>query len=496
MSDAPAAQNGPSASPSQGEAGLAVVLVVFVSFLAYSAVRYPVPGVNEPHYLTKAKHYWDRDFCRGDFFVESRNAHVVFYQTVGLLTKWFSLEQTAWIARSVAFFLLAVGWTGLVSSVVPGRWPAAWTAWFYLALGAAADCLQGTFVGSSGLRIFDLAGEWLLDGVEAKVFAYAFLLMGMAAWLRRRRNWVAACFGLAVSFHPVVGIWGVAAAAFAGMMLTLWNRAARQPIACSDGCKSSWPCWVIGCAIFAATAAPGLIPAMGIVETQSPQLAFNADYIQVYYRLSHHLDPMTIPLSAWLGHLGLAAIWLVGRYWVQRSENEKWFTLFVVGCILILLGGLYVGYRTVPPDQVPGLEWRARLLKFYPFRLADVFIPLAAAVTLAGLAQRFSKAKTSDTVAANRSRTVTDAAFSAFLGCFVLALVIPGGGYPHGRLTNAELADWIDACKWIAQNAPRMRSFSRRRIIGRSSGMPSGPSLSRIKIARRMLPEWWHGTSG
>ncbi len=35
----------------------------------------PVPGVNESHYLPKAKHLFDRDFCPADLFFQSHDAH-------------------------------------------------------------------------------------------------------------------------------------------------------------------------------------------------------------------------------------------------------------------------------------------------------------------------------------------------------------------------------------------------------------------------------------
>ena len=65
-----------------------VVLVLLVFFVHAGE---PVPDVNEPHYLTKARHYWDPSFAAGDFFLESADAHKVFYWSLGWLTCWFSL---------------------------------------------------------------------------------------------------------------------------------------------------------------------------------------------------------------------------------------------------------------------------------------------------------------------------------------------------------------------------------------------------------------------
>ena len=113
-------------------ARLLAVAAVFLSFTVDSFARYPVPGPNESHYLCKAKHYWNPEWCRGDLFLASSNAHLVFYQTFGLLTRWFSLETTAIIGRLAGLLILAAGWTALVGVLVPGRWPALWAAWIFL----------------------------------------------------------------------------------------------------------------------------------------------------------------------------------------------------------------------------------------------------------------------------------------------------------------------------------------------------------------------------
>ena len=81
------ATGGDGGPPTAGRANWRRLLpatgLVFLSFFIFSAVRAPVPAVNEPHYLSKAKHYWNPNWCRGDFFLESSNTHLVFYQTFG-----------------------------------------------------------------------------------------------------------------------------------------------------------------------------------------------------------------------------------------------------------------------------------------------------------------------------------------------------------------------------------------------------------------------------
>ena len=114
-------------------------LAVFLSFTIGSFARYPVPVPNEPHYLAKAKHYWEPSWCAGDIFLSSSNAHLVFYQTFGLLTRVFSLDTTAVIGRLIGLLVLAAGWTAMAQAVVPGRWPALWAAWIFMGLSAVGQ---------------------------------------------------------------------------------------------------------------------------------------------------------------------------------------------------------------------------------------------------------------------------------------------------------------------------------------------------------------------
>ena len=56
--------------------------MIFICF-ALVAGQLP-PDVNESHYLTKAKHFWNPTWCPGDIFLGSSHAHWLFYFSHGL----------------------------------------------------------------------------------------------------------------------------------------------------------------------------------------------------------------------------------------------------------------------------------------------------------------------------------------------------------------------------------------------------------------------------
>jgi hypothetical protein len=453
---------------------LFVVVAVFLSFTIDSFARYPVPGPNEPHYLCKAKHYWDPDWCRGDLFLSSSNAHLVFFQTFGWLTRWCSLDTTAIVGRLVGLFVLAVGWTALASVLVPGRWPALWAAWIFLALSALGN----------------LSGEWLVGGIEAKVVAYGLLFAAIAAWIgarpanpQRRVLLAGGLGGLAISFHPVVGIWGVASAVFASLVRGLAAR--RQTDRPTDRLTVRWIWYGASAAILVVLAIPGVVAGLRAAGGSSVV----ADYIQVYYRLAHHLDPVHFPewswirqsierfsaivgaafvgprvidvvASGWFAYAILAGVWLAGRHWMSRFESERWFFWFVIGAALIALTGFLVGWRSGPPEHVQNYllpwkwlayPWRWKILKLYPFRLFDAMLPIAVSITVAGLARRWCE-RACQVPNARPKRTVPVIWFLCGVPALLACLSAASDARP--QMNAVEFADWVDACRWIEKNTP------------------------------------------
>src|SRR5437764_272237 len=84
------------------------VALIFGIFFLHGA--WPVPDVNEAHYLSKAKHAWDPGWCATDFFLNTADAHQVFDWTFGWTTKFLTLDVTAWVGRLLTWGLMAWAW--------------------------------------------------------------------------------------------------------------------------------------------------------------------------------------------------------------------------------------------------------------------------------------------------------------------------------------------------------------------------------------------------
>jgi hypothetical protein len=149
---------------------------------------------------------------------------------------------------------------------------------------------------------------------------------------------------------------------------------------------------------------------------------------------------MRFPRTAYAGY-GLLLIGLAWLMWRERPTGARaWWLTFVFMTAVIAFGGWLAGVRTGPPSDMPWMNARLMLLKFYPFRLADAVIPLAMAVEL--------------------GRGLLAARLPVGVRVGLLAVVVLGGltivGYRSwdDRQTVFGRPDWPDACRWIRDSTP------------------------------------------
>ena len=417
------------------------VSLLFVAFMAYSALRVPVPGVNEPHYLTKSRHFWQPEWCAGDLFLESANAHQFFYQAVGWLAAAFSFEQAAWIGRVLALLLLAFGWDRFLTRLTGTRSGSLWAAWLFLLFHAFGN----------------FSGEWLVGGVEAKVFAYAFVFWGCGCLLEGSTLKAAAFYGLAVSMHPVVGAWSILAVSAATAIQFMRRRRKSEPASHSESGMDSVirslkpPGGLVPVAVFLLLSLPGLLPAFDLVLSGDPALAQRGNFIQFTHRLSHHLDPLTFPQSSYAYYAVLIGVWVAaclcfGKR-IDWTQELRWFQWLVVASILVAVAGVLIAWGPRPVHLMPLGEFRVSLLKLYPFRLADILVPLLISVLIVRLAEHFLRSQ-------ERFGLRRAAFFAGFGLAFVLAVWLPGSDRNPADMDEETERDWIDVCQWIRAATP------------------------------------------
>lgn len=414
------------------------LVIVAVFFVVGGA---PAPHVNETHYLTKAKHYWDASYCPGDLFLDSADPHLSFYWTFGWLTRVATLPVTAWIGRVVAWGLLALAWLRLSRVVLGIPWAAALSAALWVTL----------------VEVANFAGEWVVGGIEAKCFAYVLVVLGLTAMCRGnwKTPWI--LLGAAAAFHVLVGAWAVLAG------LGVWLTEPRES-------RPRFISLLPGLLIGGVLSLAGLLPALALERGTSAETSAEAAQIYVFDRLPHHLAPLSLPdaeLARRLVRFGaLCAAFMLLWIWSRRQTNvasqqaertvdgeqradlNRVFRFAAFALVANVVGlVLEAALRDHPLTA-------ARILRYYWFRQADVVVPLAAA--LAGT-------KWISTLLKRPSPWAKVAAALPLVGCcwFLVATSLTRASNPvppaTARLDRVE--DWQDACAWIKEHAPADARF-------------------------------------
>ena len=418
------------------------VLVILAVFAAAGA--WPVPDVNETAYLTKARHYVDPNWGRGDFFLETPDAHGVFYRLMGPLAAAVPLEQAAWIGRWLGWLAMACGFRHAVAPLLPGVWPRVLAAALF----------------SLALRHTTAAGEWVIGGCESKVFSWALVLAGLGELGRARfpRAWLA--MGMATALHPIVGGWGLVAMAMSwcGGFVTGRSDGDRgdQPTGPRATLVASLVLIVVGLLLAAA----GVVPALGLSAGADAAMRAAAAKIHVVERLPHHLLLRTFADGMVARHLlAILLWWLLRRVPAAASPAvqaaRRRVDRFILAALVISLAG--VAISLLEPFAANATY---SLLRFYWFRLADVLVPFGLATAAAAVLMNDAAI---GVILPMRPAVVR--AVVALLLCLDLASEsrhwpLPGRTALMARSdTKVDAAPWREICDWVAANTPADACF-------------------------------------
>ncbi len=479
----------PQLQPGRAQAWVvmaAEIALVFVVFSLHGA--WPTPDSNETYYLTKARHYWRPTWCDGDFFLESKEAHQVFYWTFGWLAALPADEKAtdglatvAWIGRLLTWLLLAIGWQRLSAAVVPRAWFSVLTAAMFVGLTERAH----------------MAGEWVVGGVEAKGFAFALVFFALERLVRERWRTAWVLLGFAAAFHVLVGGWAMVAVGVA-WLATGARRPALMHVA---------PAVLIAVLLASPSVVFGLALTSG-VDSQTVDLA---NRIYVFERLPHHLSADQLATGFIVRHLLVALIWLIlvtvatvtpptnrdtalAGNRGARDQGVRLLWWFVAAALGIALAGFALTW--VLSEYKPQL---AAIMRYYWFRASDVYVPLGAALAIGGFIVSLLSVRP----------TIGRWWLAGALICIGLdsadqihhlPFAVPGRETPPTRRgdKNVEYDDWVDVCKTVQLHTkpgdtvitPRLSStfrwYAERAEVATWKDMPQdAPSIV----------EWWQRVS-
>ncbi len=410
------------------------VLLIGLLFSAYSFWTASIPGSNEPHYLCKAKFFWQPEWCERDLFLQSSNPHFVFYVALGWLTKWLPLGVVAVIGRLSGYFALAAGWEWLCRA---------------LKLTDRATVLASALLIGCAASV-NLSGEWLIGGIESKVYAYAAVFAGLGAFCERRLITAGCLFGVAIAFHPLVGVWSAVAVAFAGVVVFVIARRSVE----SECCERSFDVRTLLVAVVycGAIAATGLVPALSSISGADAKDSLNATFIQVFHRLSHHLHPAHFPVGNYVAYIALLTSGLLLSRKLIPSESLRILKWFVIAAVLIAAAGWGAGVSLKPTDFGSRFfNVRMSALKFYPFRLADAVVPVFMSIVLAQRLSELIEWSPRGVLARRSSLLMVLLVASAF----ALSREVRAARYIPAVWEH----DWLDVCHWLRSHTPEDALF-------------------------------------
>ena len=313
--------------------------------------------VNEIHHLPLSRHFAEPTWLAQDIYYSEPPGYRLLFQILfGHLTTTVGFLATSIIGRILGYVSVAVG---------------LWTLARRLGIGLL------TLLVAIGLFVYVrrpqgvIAGEWLLGGIEPKVFAYSALFMALSAMIAARYLWMTAWLGVAASFHALVGGW----ASIAVLLWLVWRR--------WDALRDVRR-WLTEIAIYALTSIFALTAVLTQLLSPVEESSISPAYIYSFLRNPHHVNPLAWPMDEWwllfayLLVFGSCAFYLL-RALPQDAKaaelirNQTDFFCYVL-CTLVLFGA---GILIAPLDR------NGQILQYYPFRVGDLMLALGAALFLA-----------------------------------------------------------------------------------------------------------------
>ena len=389
--------------------------------LFFSVFAVPPPSVNESHYIVLSRNYWDSEWCESDLFVSSEKTHFLFHSTLGFLTRHLDLAAATWFARIVAWLSVALALRSIVRSLTQSPFA----------------CLAVAVIWLTGNQACNLSQEWMIGGVEAKVFAYACILAGIAQLIDA--NWIK-CWHwlcLATAFHVLVGGWCLVACSVSSLILYRNEFFAKRN--------------VLHLLIGLAISMIGLLPAVR-ASLSSCQGDFSvAAKIYCTVRLPHHLWPEVFSSKAYLTHFSLVTITFALLLLTRPGKDMKPIFTTYICVVAIPMIGLSIGLGgSFFPDISP------RLLRLYWFRLSDSITPLFVALSVvASNAKRLIRLSTLVCLSA------LVVSFST-LSDFRVPSAVHGDTIDTrnwGRGTSHVYQNWLSLCFWTKASTPSDEVF-------------------------------------
>ncbi|MEM8809033.1 MAG: DUF6798 domain-containing protein [Cyanobacteria bacterium P01_G01_bin.38] len=414
----------------------ALSVLTIAAFLSLGFVLTKNMGTtNEIHHLPLARQAFDPSWVPGDiYYSEDPGYRWLFQRLFGPMTASLGFLATSLVGRLVGYSCLATGLWCLGRQLGLGLWGMLLALCLFIYPNTNAA--QGA-----------IAQEWLIGGIEPKVFAYSLMFMALSFALSKRYLWMVVCLGLSASFHVLVGGWSTIA-------MGLWLLIRRQTVFAN---ARQWGTAVLLYGIASVFALRAVLKqlmtpvsgddAMGQVRS-IPTGEFSPSYLYTFLRNPHHVNPLSWAPFEWLVASLYLIVFLGIVVWLRRQarvdegatlgQNRLAFAGFVGACLMLFAVGVCVA-----PFDLQG-----KFLQYYPFRVGDLMLPLGTCLLVATMLETLLHRRWFVIGSVVVLGLAISFEVSDFQQSAVELVNFPGEA-------QQVKPDWKDMCGWIKANTPR-----------------------------------------
>lgn len=206
------------------------------------------------------------------------------------------------------------------------------------------------------------AGEWIVGGLEAKVFAYSLCIFSLSSFLKdnHKRGFLFA--GLSLSMHLLVGVYNL----FCLIPLLL---------SCLKQKKIEFINLLQGISYFMIAGIIGISEIINSLFLNTSQIIQEKGWdIYVNIRVPHHVIP-DFSSNTWIKLIILTLVTLL--FLKSKHHTKRLVALYSLSSIIIIVIGFVIYYF---------LE--SHYMRYYFFRFSDVILPFLTLVLIATLHHR------------------------------------------------------------------------------------------------------------
>lgn len=290
-----------------------------------------VPNDNEENYLQLAKAFYDHNWMNNSFVLsESGGTRTLYQYIIGFFLKLFSFELVIFIFRG----LFIIAYSFILHKIYKS-----------LKITNLMILVHLVFMYLDKQSYF--AGSWIFITIEAKAFAYLFVLLALNFIIQRKYNQTILFLIFATYFHILIGFYAFVYMALTILIIEKWDF------------KSNFKL-IFKMSVYFVSILPFVIFLNTNLDAQI-DLKPSSDWIYSYFRNPHHTtlsDGFAIHLKGIVFSF-IAMLSLV--YMIKKDQNDKMQVLYILGIVS------YAGTLLLVP--LIFIDENGTFLKFYLFRI-------------------------------------------------------------------------------------------------------------------------------